>query len=207
MKFNLQNDSRIGEAVNCFLTLVMLNIVWFICCIPVVTAGASTTALHSGLRKYANKEDGALKEFFSSFRANFKISTAVWLAGFVMFLCRVFCFRIVSGTDGLIKKAGIAFFSLPAMVEASVISYVFPLISRFKLKFIDALADSLMLAIAYYPKTLLIIFLNAVPFLIFLFFPDALVCLVFIWIPIGVSVTALAIDGILEPVFDDLTQP
>ena len=206
MKFNLQNDSRIGEAVSCLLTLVALNIVWFVCSLPVVTAGASTAALHSGLRKYANREDGAVKEFFADFKQNFKSSTAVWLLAVIMLLCIIMCFTIVSGFDGIIKKLGFAFFCLPSMIEASVMVYVFPLISRFKLKFKDAVVNALMLAIAYFPRTLLIIFLNAIPFLIFIFFPSALVCLLFIWIPVGVSVTALAIDGILEPIFSELEE-
>ena len=46
-----------------------LNILWFFCCLPVVTAGASTTALFYVTLKMAKDEEGNVtKSFFQAFR-------------------------------------------------------------------------------------------------------------------------------------------
>ena len=46
MKLAFHNDSPIGQAVGRILELVGLNLLWMALCLPVVTAGAATCALH-----------------------------------------------------------------------------------------------------------------------------------------------------------------
>lgn len=50
-----------------------LNILWFICCLPIFTAGASTTALFYVSLKVAKNEEGNItRSFFRAFKENFK---------------------------------------------------------------------------------------------------------------------------------------
>lgn len=57
-----------------------LNVLWFICCLPIVTVGASTTALFYVTLKIAKVEEGNItKSFFRAFRQNFKKATIIWL--------------------------------------------------------------------------------------------------------------------------------
>ena len=58
-----------------FLTAIgyaaCLNCFWFLCCLPVVTAGASTTALYDVMQKVVlSEESRIISSFFSSFRKN-----------------------------------------------------------------------------------------------------------------------------------------
>ena len=60
--------------------LVLLNVLFLICCIPVITIGASKTALYDMTRRMAAKREGYLvRGFFRSFSQNFKASTMIWL--------------------------------------------------------------------------------------------------------------------------------
>ena len=43
----------IGEWVQIICDLILLNILWLVCCLPIVTIGASTAAMHSVARKMA----------------------------------------------------------------------------------------------------------------------------------------------------------
>ena len=57
-----------------------LNVLWFLCCLPIVTAGASTTALFYVTLKLAKDEEGAItRSFFRAFRRNFRKATLIWL--------------------------------------------------------------------------------------------------------------------------------
>lgn len=57
-----------------------LSILWLICCIPIVTVGAATTALFTVTLKMVKNEEGAVtRQFFKAFKSNFKQSTIVWL--------------------------------------------------------------------------------------------------------------------------------
>ena len=57
-----------------------LSILWLVCCLPVVTAGAATTALYATVYRYIRKGEGYLfRTFTGAFRENWKRSTLVWL--------------------------------------------------------------------------------------------------------------------------------
>ena len=73
-------DNAVMQFITKVVYSVYLNILWFICCIPIVTAGASTTALfYVTLKMVRNEEGNITKAFFSSFKSNFKQSTIIWL--------------------------------------------------------------------------------------------------------------------------------
>jgi len=64
---------------------VWLNILWFVCCIPIITIGPATTALFYSCQKMARDEEGYItRSFFHSFRENFKQGTVIGLIMTVM---------------------------------------------------------------------------------------------------------------------------
>ena len=58
--------------------LLLLNFLCILCCIPVVTAGASITALYYVTLKMARDEESYIaRSFFRSFKQNFKQATII----------------------------------------------------------------------------------------------------------------------------------
>lgn len=111
-----------------------LNVLWLICCLPVFTVGASTTALFYVSLKVAKNEEGSLtKAFFHSFKENFKQGTKIWLI--------LLALGIVLATDGYIFyhmrfenifwTIGTAVFLIALAAYLIVLMYIFPLLSRF----------------------------------------------------------------------------
>ena len=73
-------ESRFSQVFLKLTWSCWLNMLWFICSLPVFTAGASTAALYTVTLKIADgKEETLTKEFFRAFRANFKQATRIWL--------------------------------------------------------------------------------------------------------------------------------
>lgn len=111
-----------------------LNLLWLVCCLPIVTAGASTTALFYVTLKVAKNEEGSLtKSFFHSFRENFRQATVIWLILLVV--------GIALGVDGYIFyhmrfenafwTVATAVFLVAAAAYAIILMYIFPLLARF----------------------------------------------------------------------------
>lgn len=111
-----------------------LNILWLVCCLPIVTIGASTTALFYVTLKVAKNEEGSLtKAFFHSFKENFKQGTIIWL---ILLLA-----GIILGIDGYIFyhmrfenafwTVATAVFLVAAAAYAIILMYIFPLLARF----------------------------------------------------------------------------
>ena len=60
--------------------LVLLNLLWLGCCLPIVTIGPATTALHYVARKMAAGEPYTVwGGFWGSFRDNWKQAAVLWL--------------------------------------------------------------------------------------------------------------------------------
>ena len=112
-----------------------LNLLWFVCSLPIVTIGASTTALYYTCLKIVRDEDSHVgATFFRAFRENFKQSTVIWLIllGIGLFL----------GADGYILyhlrkisegPVAVMWTLILAVVIAAAIAYVIELLYVFPL--------------------------------------------------------------------------
>ncbi len=60
--------------------IMFLNLLWVLFSLPVVTIGASTTALYSVFIKMRNGKEGKLfRDFWNAFRKNFRQATIIWV--------------------------------------------------------------------------------------------------------------------------------
>lgn len=76
--FNL--ESPVVRAVTRVGDLAVLSLMWFVGCIPVVTIGASGTAMYSAIHKVSSQKEGiAAAEFVKSFKSNFCQATLSFL--------------------------------------------------------------------------------------------------------------------------------
>ncbi|KMZ52932.1 hypothetical protein HMPREF0980_02794 [Dorea sp. D27] len=112
--------------------LIVLNMLWLVCSVPLVTIGASTTALYSVMLKIVAGEEGyIMKDFFKAFRVSFRQSTAMWLillmAGTALG-ADIVMFQRASGP----ALAGLAVFYIIAFFYAIEVIFVFPLIAKFE---------------------------------------------------------------------------
>lgn len=80
-------DNPIMRVITKIAKCIYLSFLWIMCCIPVFTVGASTTALYYTIEKTIKNDRGYVgNSFFHSFRDSFKASTAIWA---IMFLAEV----------------------------------------------------------------------------------------------------------------------
>ena len=127
--FSLENPiwKFIGNLADFFL----LSCLWYLCCLPVVTAGAATTALYYVTLKMARGQEGQLiPAFFHSFKQNLKQATALWVGylavGILLVLDLVICLQTSS------VFAGAMFFTSVVLLAcwALFITMLFPLVAR-----------------------------------------------------------------------------
>ena len=59
--------------------LTLLNLIWLIACIPVVTIGASTAAMHYSAAKLMNDDSHVFGNYKTGFRTYWKKGTVIWL--------------------------------------------------------------------------------------------------------------------------------
>lgn len=199
--FNM--DNAFYRAIAKMVDLVWLNILTVLCSIPIVTAGASLTAMYYvGLRMVKNEEGSITKNFFRAFKLNFKKSTIIWLVALFVLL--------FYSCDMNILKQGImdAYGNLKTVVMVTVsalmifvyliLCYIFPLVARYENNIRRTVKNGFLLMFAFFPRTLCM----GVMYL----FPIALMLLsdyfIFFWLFWGISFPAYLCCQLLVRIFE-----
>lgn len=76
---NFSPDSKTMNFFGKLVDLVRINVLWLLCCLPIFTIGASTTAMLTCLYAYKAGEPCGAKTFFQAFRKSFGKATLLWL--------------------------------------------------------------------------------------------------------------------------------
>lgn len=169
--FNL--DNAFWRFASKLTSVVWLNVLWVICCIPIFTIGPSTTAMYYVLLKLVRDEEGYIaKSFFRSFRENFKqgvvMTLILLLIGGLGAADFYFYLHNAQGIYQIFKFIFMAA-SLFYFIE---LMYVFPVLAKFSNTTTSLMKNALLIGIRHLPQTVLIILIHiAVAFLISLFPP------------------------------------
>lgn len=165
--FNL--DGRLFKFLSKAVDLVILNFLFLLFCIPIITIGASVTALYSVLIKMVRDEDKYIvKSFILSFKRNFPQSTIVWFvmlaAGFLLLVNIIFLGNL-SGVPKIFFASMLIIFGF---VYLCILLFIFPYMARYKDTIKKSLLNSLLIGLSNFPYLLLLLILTVVP-VIFVF--------------------------------------
>ena len=129
-------DSRFTQVLMKLVYSSYLNILWFICSIPIFTIGASTTALYYTCLKIVRNEEGNVtKTFFKSFKENFRQATVIWLILFAIGSFLAFDFYVLYNLRLNTAMPMAAFWTiLLAILIGAVIIYLIVLFMIFPLQ-------------------------------------------------------------------------
>lgn len=179
------------------LDILVLSILWLVCCLPVVTIGPASAALYYSCAKcLRRKEPAPYRNFLSAFRQNLKtgIAATVFFLLLALVLDVGYVFLAATGSDVLRVT-----YLVLMLVPAALISCAFPLLSRFTYTTGGLLANSLRLTFRHLPRALAAGILNTAGVVLTL---SLWYCGVMLVTP---ALCALLSTFLLEPVFRKYT--
>lgn len=144
--------------------IIIANLLFLVCSIPLVTIGASLTALYyCMLRIVKGNPAGITGMFFKSFRENFKQATAAWLilasAGTVLLLNIRFLLTSPSSTA---KPLLLLSCGMLVLVFLEVL-YLFPVLAAFSNRLGALMKNAFLFAFIHFPTTLACSLLLLIP--------------------------------------------
>lgn len=165
--FNI--DSGFYKFISRFFDLVKLNFLWLLFCLPVITIGASTTAAYGVALKMVDDEESYIaRSFVREFKRNFKQGTVLGLIFFVATYAIYLDYEINRiSEDGSVPLIIIGILS--AFIYVSAMLYSFPLLARYENSVIGTIQNSMEISRRYFGRTLLIVGVLAVEFVVFNF--------------------------------------
>ena len=200
-------DNPIMRGMGRLADFIILNLLWVVCSIPIITIGASTTALYTVMLKLVKNEEGYIaKGFLKAFKENFKQSTIMWIIFLLISIVFVVDFasiKLMSDKIGGILQ--ILFLFMGALLAAWMV-YAFALQARFVNTVKNTLKNAMILVFAKLPFTVLIVLLTVGPVLVTFLTVRTLVIGVMVWFFAGVSVVAWLNSYLLRFVFKKLEE-
>lgn len=177
---------------------ILLNIVFFVTCIPVVTIGVSLTSLYRVMIKHQQGECAyPVQEYFRTFRKEWKQSTLLWLVFLITGAILVFD---ILYAQNMTRVLNVAIGAL-ALVWGFVYIYAFPLQGQYRNTVKNTLKNALLLSVANLHFTILMLLLNAVPVICMVLGDFIMAMAVPVYIVIGFSLTAWVNSFLLLKIF------
>lgn len=180
--------------------LVLLNLLYLLFCLPLVTAPAATTALYSCTLSMNRREPLELSRFFRVFKQDFLISLK---AGLVLLLLGALLALdyLLLGRMRELPMLFVYLLYVFLFLLACEILYVFPLIARFDNSLKQYFRLGLAFALRYLPRTLTMLAAAALPVLLFLLNAELALRLMIFWVMFGVALTAYVNSRLLTGIF------
>ena len=172
--------------------LFILNILFIICCLPVITIGASFTAMSYVTLKMKDGNEGYVwKSFFHSFKQNFRQATLIWLIMLFFAAVLILDFLVMRSQTGgawILMRYGVI---VGAVVWSILFLYVFPTLARFYNSIRRTFSNALLLALANAPKTLLMLLATALAVVATIWSGTTIAYGALVWMMFGFAILSL----------------
>lgn len=149
-------DTRVYRWAQTATDFFLLNLMWLLACLPVVTALPATAAMFGVVRDWAReKETGVIATFVLRFWQNFVQSLVVgvlWaLFGGALFLDFLLANQLSGATQVVMRSLLV----LAVVLYASASVFLFPVMVHYDTRWTAVPKNALLLSIARLPTTLL----------------------------------------------------
>ena len=200
---NKLKDSLLAFFHNLF-DLIVVNWLWLLCSLPVITVGPATCAMYTVTLKLARGEAvNPVKDFFRGFKSNFK-------SGLLLGLLLAALLAAVAGDawyayyqTGFLQNVYLVAAIMIGVIAMILLSYAFALQAMFDNTLKIQLLNAFKLAVVAPGKTILLWLILLIPVIAALILPPvALQMLGFLYLVAGISGPAYGASRVLRNIFD-----
>ena len=203
-------DSKFNQAVMMAADMIILNLLYIVCCIPIVTIGAAQAGLFTGIRVLLDKEDdtSVAKAFFRGFSNGFGKVTivttilAVVIAALVLLLGWVLMF--FWGVGGTAATVALVLNILALVVFVVMLNVLGPFHATFGCTASQLMRNIFFVSMAYPLRSLVVTALMLVPLAVLLISPSLFMGSVVAILAIYFSVVYLACFALMKAPFQRL---
>lgn len=204
--FNMENPffqflSRVAD-------LMILNILFIVTCIPIITIGASWTALYyTTLKMVRNEESYIVRGYFKSFKENFKQATLMWLMVLALIIILFLDFTIVKAMTGTVASFFLITSTVIGILLTMELLYLFPILAKFDNTIKNTFINAALMAIRHLPQTLIMLVVSLGAGLLTFLNAYTIVYGSLIWLLLGFALVAIINSRFLVKIFDNYIPP
>ena len=189
------------------LDVIVLHLIWLVCCIPVFTFGPATTALYYALMKDAADEGSHyIRLFFKSFKLNFRQGIGLGFLFLIPELALAGTVWICTLNLGLnqwfavVRTAAI----IMMVVVFMFFEYAFPLLARFDNTVRDTLKNAFVMMFRYFGWTFVMTAVFIGFYVLIYFFEQYIFPLLILGFGFIVFIDAFILNHIFRPFIEKM---
>lgn len=199
--FNM--DSPLWRFLGRLADIMILNIVFLITCIPIVTIGAAWTSLsYVTLKMSRDEESYIVKSYFKAFRQNFRQATVIWILALAAMLIFYMDFHIIRNMASSMAQIMYVLLSAIALLFALTLLYVFPVLAKFDNTILNTIKNAFLISISNLPRTLLMLVVIVGSAVLTFLSQQTIAVGLLVWTMIGFALIAFLNAHILVKIFD-----
>lgn len=196
-------DSGLMRFLTALANLAILNVLFIVCSLPVVTLGASLTALNYVVLQMIRQEDSYIvRGFFRGFKQNFLQATAIWL---ILLAAGIFLgldyWSVSLYFTGIIRSVMLVGLTVLAVIWVMVFLYVFALQARYENTVKQTMKNALFIALLRLPYTVILVPVNGVLPVLPILLPQTAPMVLLVWMICGFAAVAYVGDLLVNRAF------
>lgn len=130
--------------------IVILNILWFVSCLPIFTIGTATTSLYYAMMKTIRRNRSyPLTEYFASFKRTFVQGSIITLGSGLLLALLWYLRRTALLANGNSESFASAGYLVLMLVAVAILIYLFPVMSRFSLSTMGLVKLAFVMSVRY----------------------------------------------------------
>jgi len=188
------------EFLTTLTEFIFLNLLFLICCLPIVTIGAALSAMYSVCLQEARKEYGyKIRSFIKNFKLNFLPSTGLFVILFAVLAILLFNLEFWFHLNTIVGNVLFVVLLIPTFCFVVGFIYAFPLIARFQNNIRQTIKNSILLALMNRKATFLLL-LTHILFILFAFFiPKSGIIILFVGFSFFIYLNSIILLKVFRP--------
>lgn len=183
--------------------LMILNVITLICCVPIVTVGASLSSMYYVLLRLRQEETSFVtKDFFHAFRQNLKQGIILWilyLAAIIALAAEYYLIFVARIPELVEVRYGVYLFTALVLIS---LTWSFVLLSRYNNSFGRVIINSYFIGFTHFVRTIMMALLMMSPIALILIYPSATPII----LVIGITLPCYLQTFFFIKVFEDLER-
>ncbi|EOL41173.1 hypothetical protein RV11_GL001800 [Enterococcus phoeniculicola] len=198
-------EGKIYSGMERIYQILLLNSIFIISCLPVVTIGAALASAYGTAYKMIDHSEGVLyKEYLRQLKLNMLPATKLWVLILAVIGAGFWTFPYV---QSFMVGNKIAYYLTMVFITFLVLMslYLFPLIARFDNSLSGTVVNAMILSLKHLPQSIIVFFITIGGVVIV---PIYLPKLLFVWLFTGIGTVIFINANILMNVFKkyDITE-
>ncbi len=156
-------ESRLFQIVEKTVNLIKLNIIWVLCSLPLVTAGAALCALHvTAVRILEGEEGYVFRDFWTVYRSKMRLSLKLWLPLLAAAVILIYDYMFWREVEGNLAEGMRVLICVLSGLWIALVIYVFPLAARMETAAGRTCRNGMLLVLKYLPQSVYLLFITGV---------------------------------------------